>query len=106
MTPEEIVSRIHPEERTQALAAFIAIDRIEWTRTSKIKCPIVQLNHYIQLLDSLVAKANASFGKDRANAVPPAVTAQAPITLRHCVADCRGCCTLPRKGEKSLSDRS
>ena len=106
MTPEEIVSRIHPEERTQALAAFIAIDRMEWARTSKIQCPIVQLNHYIQLHDSLVAKANASVGKDRANAVLPAVTAQAPVTLRHCVADCRGCSILPRNGEKSLSERS
>ena len=106
MTPEDIVSRISPQDRTQALVAFIAIDSMDWARTSTIQCPIVQLNHYLQLLDSLVAKANASVEKDRANATRPAVTAQAPVTFRHCVANCGGPSTLRRKCEKSLRERS
>ena len=66
MTPEEIVSRIHPKERTQALAAFIAINRMEYARMNKIECHIVRLNHYTQLHDSLVATANTSIEQDQA----------------------------------------
>ncbi|MGT2455658.1 hypothetical protein ACU4GI_21560 [Cupriavidus basilensis] len=66
MTPEEIVSRIHPKDRTQALAAFVAINRMDYVGMSEIERHIVRLSHYTQLHDFLLAKANASVVKDQA----------------------------------------
>lgn len=68
MSPAEIISRIPPHERTEALIAFVAIDAMQFPGLTREDRQLQQLAHYTDLRDKLVAKANASVEQDAAAA--------------------------------------
>ncbi|AOY90525.1 hypothetical protein BKK79_00790 [Cupriavidus sp. USMAA2-4] len=60
MSPAEIISRIPPQARTDALIAFIAIDALKFASKDPGEIRLLKEAHYTELRDSLVARANES----------------------------------------------
>lgn len=67
MSPSEIVSRIHPNERTRLLIALVAIES-EDQRMAPDARQLMQLARYTELRDGIVAQANASLEREQAQA--------------------------------------
>lgn len=65
MTPSEIVSRIHPNERTRLLIALVAIDSEDQGMAPDAR-QLMQLARYTELRDVIVARANASLEREQA----------------------------------------
>lgn len=68
MTPAEILSHLSPQERTDALAKFLQIENFDYSGMTREDNDIVQLGHYTDLHDELVATARASVEMDRERA--------------------------------------
>lgn len=68
MSPAEILSHLSPQERTDAQAKFLRIENFDYSSMTRKDHDIVQLGHYTELHDELVAKARASVEMDRERA--------------------------------------
>ncbi|KJK22098.1 hypothetical protein UB46_23565 [Burkholderiaceae bacterium 16] len=77
MTPAEILSHISPQDRTNALAKFLQIECFDYSGMPREDHDIVQLGHYTDLHDELVAMARASIETDRERATEARVMRQA-----------------------------
>ncbi|MDW3684875.1 hypothetical protein RA280_24605 [Cupriavidus sp. CV2] len=77
MTPAQILSHLSPQERTDALAKFLQIENFDYAGMPREDHDIVQLGHYTDLHDELVAKARASQELDRDRAADASVIRQA-----------------------------
>lgn len=77
MSPAEILSHLSPQERTDALAKFLQIENFDYSSMTREDHDIVQLGHYTELHDELVAKARASVEIDRERAAKTRVMRQA-----------------------------
>ncbi|CAG2132259.1 hypothetical protein [Cupriavidus numazuensis] len=64
MSPSEIISRIHPNERTRFLIALVAIDSQDQGMEPDSR-QLMQLARYTELRDKIVAQANASLERDQ-----------------------------------------
>lgn len=65
MSPAEMISRIPPQARTDALIAFIAIDSLQFPGLSPEDVRLHKEAHYTDLRDSLVARANESVEREQ-----------------------------------------
>lgn len=65
MTPAEILSHLSPQDRADALARFLRIESFDYSGMARDDHDIVQLGHYTDLHDELVAKARESQEMDR-----------------------------------------
>lgn len=97
MSPSEIVSRIHPNERTRLLIALVAIDGEDRTMAPEAR-QLMQLARYTELRDSIVAKANGSQERDQA--------AAAPIRQSHRALGSGGIHTLRGSDLSALQERA
>lgn len=77
MTPAEILSHLSPQDRADALAKFLQIECFDYSGMTREDHDIVQLGHYPDLHDELVAMARASIEMDRERAVEARVMRQA-----------------------------
>ncbi|MDW3683071.1 hypothetical protein RA280_15200 [Cupriavidus sp. CV2] len=77
MTPAQILSHLSPQERTDALAKFLQIENFDYSGMTREDHDIVQLGHYTELHDELIAKARASLELDRERAAGARVIRQA-----------------------------
>jgi len=100
MTPEEIVSRIPPAERTKALAAFLAIDKMDYAGMDLHDRLIQKDAYYTDLHDQLVAAANTSLERDQAS------TAPAVVKERYRAQGSGGIRTLRSKDKQALLERA
>ncbi|NSX14995.1 hypothetical protein HTY52_13005 [Cupriavidus taiwanensis] len=67
MSPTEIVSRIHPNERTRLLIALVAIDSEDQGMAPDAR-QLMQLARYTELRDGIVESANASLEREQQQA--------------------------------------
>ena len=77
MSPAQILSHLSPQERTDALARFLQIENFDYSGMTREDHDIVQLGHYTDLHDELVAKARASVEMDQERATEARVMRQA-----------------------------
>jgi hypothetical protein len=77
MTPAAILSHLSPQDRIDALVKFLQIENFDYAGMTREDHDIVQLGHYTDLHDELVAKARASVEMDRQHAAEARVMRQA-----------------------------
>lgn len=76
MTPAEILSHLSPQDRADALAKFLQIEGLDYSGMTREDHDIVQLGHYTDLHDKLVATARGSVEMDRERATEARVMRQ------------------------------
>ncbi len=76
MTPAEILSHMSPQDRADALTKFLQIENFDYSGMTREDHDIVQLGHYTDLHDELVAAARKSQEVDREHATEARVTVQ------------------------------
>lgn len=100
MSPAEILSHFSPEERDEYIKAFLHIDKMEYAGMSRADRNDLQLAHYTDLHDLMVAKANTSAERDQAASVP------AVVTERHYSRGSGGVHIVRSKDQKGLQERA
>lgn len=70
MTPADILRYLSPEEQAEALGKFLQIEDFDYSRMTRDEHDIVQLSHYTDLHDELVAKARENQLREREQTLP------------------------------------
>lgn len=100
MTPSEIISRFSPTERDEYLKAFLHIDKMSYAGIPRADRDVLQLAHYTDLNDLMVATANTSVENEQA------IKAPAIVTVRHRAVGSGGVHTLRCRDQKTLQERA
>jgi len=100
MKPAEIISRFSPAERDEYLKAFLHIDQMGYAGMPRADRDVLQLAHYTDLHDLMVAAANVSAEKDQVAKAP------AIVTVRHRAQGSGGTHILRCKDQKTLQERA